>query len=360
MLLKKLNHYSHVVEFTISIVSVLLIATLCFLFKNLIGYRVVALLLLMSVSILAMLFDIWPVLIAAVLSAIIWNFFFIPPLFTFHISDTEDILMFFLYFVIALVNAALTIQIRKAERKVRDKEEKENTIKLYKTLFNSLSHELKTPISTIIGAVDTLKENREKLSVSHQSELLDTIDTASMRLNKQVSNLLNMSRLETGLLKLKMEWSDINELINLVIQKTVPATTTKKFIFTPDENLPLCKIDNAMVEQAVQNIISNAIHYTPDFTIVKIEVFVEQNILNIKIQDDGNGIPEENLHDLFKKFYRLPHTKAGGTGLGLSISKGFIKAHGGDIFAETVQPHGLKFTIQIPVETSYINNLNNE
>ncbi|NTW32317.1 MAG: DUF4118 domain-containing protein, partial [Bacteroidetes bacterium] len=112
----------------------------CFFTADFIGYKVVALLLLVVVSLLAMVFDILPVLLAALLSALIWNFFFIPPLFTFHIADTEDALMFLMYFVIALVNAVLTFKIREAEKKARDKEEKENTIKLYNTLLNSLSH----------------------------------------------------------------------------------------------------------------------------------------------------------------------------------------------------------------------------
>ena len=113
-------------QFIISIGTVLLIAGACFFGKAIIGYKVVALVLLMTVSVLAMLFDILPVMIAAVLSALLWNFFFIPPIFTFHIDNAEDVLMFSLYFIIALVNAVLTFKIREAENKSRDKEEKEN------------------------------------------------------------------------------------------------------------------------------------------------------------------------------------------------------------------------------------------
>jgi two-component system, OmpR family, sensor histidine kinase KdpD len=360
MIFSKTRKYKHPVQILISILVVIVAATICFISKNYIGYRVVALLLLMTVSILAMLFDIVPVLVAAILSAIVWNFFFIPPLYTFHINDTEDILMFFMYFAIALVNAALTIQIRREEKNVRDKEEKDNTIKLYKTLLNSLSHELRTPISTIIGAVDTLKDSKDRLSTDNQTELLNQIEIAAVRLNKQVENLLNMSRLETGLLKLNLGWCDINELLNLIIQKAKSIARDRKLIFIPDEDIPICKIDEGIVEQAVQNIVSNAIHYTPENAAIKIIATVEENKLNIRIEDDGNGIPEEYLKDVFKKFFRLPNTKAGGTGLGLSISKGFIKAHGGDVHIENIQPHGARFIIQIPVETSYINKLKNE
>ena len=168
---------------------------------------------------MAMLFDIFPVLLTAVLSGLILNYFFIQPLFTFHITNTEDILLFLMYLIIALVNAVLTFKIREAEKKARDKEEKVKTIQLYDTLLNSLSHELRTPIATIVGSIDILKENRNKLSETSQKELLEEIDKASIRLNRQVENLLNMSRLETGMLKLKRDWCDVNELIYTVIQK---------------------------------------------------------------------------------------------------------------------------------------------
>ena len=110
-------------QYLLSSLPVLAVSLICFSFKDIIGYEVVALILLMTVSVVAMLFEILPVLLAAVLSAVIWNFFFIPPLYTFNIDNTEDLLMFLLYFLIALVIAALTFKIREAEKKARDKEE---------------------------------------------------------------------------------------------------------------------------------------------------------------------------------------------------------------------------------------------
>ncbi|HET7116008.1 MAG TPA: DUF4118 domain-containing protein, partial [Hanamia sp.] len=210
-------------QYFLSALLVLAVSLICFAFKNFVDYKVVALILLMTVSVVAMLFEILPVLLAAVLSAVIWNFFFIPPLFTFNIGNTEDALMFLLYFVIALVNAVLTFKIREAEKKARDKEEKEKELKLYNTLLNSLSHELRTPIATILGSVDMLKESKEKLSVTNQTELLNEIAIAGNRLNRQVENILNMSRLESGMLKPKSDWTDMNELINSVMQKLFPA-----------------------------------------------------------------------------------------------------------------------------------------
>ncbi len=346
-------------QYLISILLVFLVAAVCFLTTDVIGYKVVALVLLMTVSFIAMLFEIMPVLLAAVLSAVIWNFFFIPPVFTFHIETAEDVLMFLLYFLIALVNAVLTSRIRKAENKARDKEEKENTIKLYDTLLNSLSHELRTPIATIIGAVDTLRENKEKLSVANKNDLLTEIDKASMRLNRQVENLLNMSRLESGMLKPKIDWCDVNELINSVIQKCM-VTKDQMIVFQPNEKLPLFKLDAGLMEQVLQNLILNAIQYTPPNSIIEIESLHHSGNCVITVADNGTGFPENEISLAFDKFHRLPESKSGGSGLGLSIVKGFTEAHHGKVTLKNNEKGGAAFRIEIPAEASYMNSLKNE
>ena len=306
-----------------------------------------------------MLFDILPVLLAAVLSALIWNFFFIPPVFTFHIHDAEDLLMFLLYFFIALVNAVLTFKIRREESRSRDKDEKETTIKLYNTLLNSLSHELRTPIATIIGAVDTLKDNKDKLSSQNQYELLTQIDKAGLRLNRQVENLLNMSRLETGMLKLNLDWCDTNELIFSMLQK-LSVNETHTVNFEPDEQLPLFKFDRGLMEQVLQNLLHNAMQYTPIGSIIEIHSWLENESWVLTIRDNGPGIPEAEQAFVFDKFYRVSQTRTGGSGLGLSIVKGFAEAHKGHVKLINNGKAGVCFRLEIPAETSYVNNLKNE
>lgn len=345
---------------SISIALVFIVSIICFFSSKYIDYRITALILLMTVSIIAMLFDILPVLLTATLSGLILNFFFIQPLFTFHITNTEDILLFLIYIIIALVNAVLTFKIREAENKARDKEEKEKTIKLYNTLLNSLSHELRTPIATIIGAIDTLKENRNKLSENNQAELLEEIDKASIRLNRQVENLLNMSRLETGMLKLKIDWCDINELIYSVIQKITPIKSNQTICFIPNEKLPLFKLDTGLIEEVIQNLLINATLYTPKNTIIKIETSHQSDNCVFSVSDNGKGFPENEIQFAFDKFYRVPNTKTGGSGLGLSIVKGFVEAHNGTIKLKNNTNSGASFTITIPTETSYLNSLKNE
>ncbi|HNB81295.1 MAG TPA: DUF4118 domain-containing protein [Chitinophagaceae bacterium] len=352
--------YNKAKQHAVSVAAVVLVAGFCFFFSQLIGYMVVALLLLMTVSVLAMVFDILPVLVAAVLSALIWNYFFIPPLFTFHIHSAEDLLMFLMYFVIALVHAVLTFKIRESEKRARDKEEKENAIKLYNSLLHSLSHEMRTPLSTIMGAVDTLRENRKNLSSESKNELLAEIDTASIRLNRNVENLLNMSRLETGMLKVKTDWCDVNELMYSVIQKFSQENHQHHLLFKANESLPFFKLDAGLIETVLHNLIHNAIQYTPAQTTIQLKAYQINESLCLSISDQGPGFSEHEKARIFDTFYRLPKSKTGGTGLGLSIVKGFVLAHKGSIQVLTNQEGGATFTITIPSETSYLSNLKNE
>lgn len=347
-------------QYLIGILSISLTSFTCWFFTAFISYREVALILLLVVSLLAMLFDILPVLVAALLSALSWNFFFIPPVFTFHIAKSEDVLMFLMYFMISLLNTVLTFKIRAVEQKARDKEDKENTIKLYNTLLNSLSHELRTPIATIIGAVDTLKEFKQTLSTESQHELLSQIDMASIRLNRQVENLLNMSRLETGMLSLKLDWCDMNEIIFTVKEQIDANQSSHNIVFEANENLPLVKIDEGIIQQIIHNIVHNAVQYTPEYSSIYINVALNLEGFSIVISDEGSGFSEDEVTLVFDKFYRVPHSKTGGTGLGLSIVKGFVEAHRGKVTLTTLETGGARFEVYIPAELSFMNSLKNE
>lgn len=347
-------------QYLYSMLLLFVTALACFLAGPLLDYRVVAFLLLMVVSVTAVLFDITPVLLTAALSALGWNFFFIPPHFTFRIEKTEDMVLFLMYFMIALINAALTYKIRQVQKEALQKEEKANTIKLYNTLLNSLSHELRTPIATIVGATDNLLNFNSKLSETNRYELVQEISKASFRLNQQVENLLNMSRLESGAIQLKKDWCDVVELVYETTGRVKENTGNNKINIQADQNIPLFKLDKGMMEQVIYNLLYNAALYTPEHAAISISARCHADVLQIIVEDDGPGFPREEIKNVFDKFYRLQNTKAGGTGLGLSIVKGFTEAHGGSITLENVDTGGARFIINIPAETSYLNNLKNE
>jgi two-component system, OmpR family, sensor histidine kinase KdpD len=342
-------------QYTASIGFTLLVAGGCYMLSGVLGYRVVALILLVTVSLTAMLFEIGPVLLAAILSALLWNFFFIPPTFTLAITNTEDTLMFLMYFVVALVNAVLTTRIRKAEKEANRREEKENTLRLYNTLLNSLSHELKTPIATIVGASDNLQTMADKLSEFNKYELAVEISKASLQLNRQVSNLLNMSRLESGVIKPKNDWFEAGELVYDVVNQLKDEARGKPLHVAVKENLPLFKLDYGLLSQVLHNLIHNALTYLPKYAVISIRVGCKDNKLLLIVEDTGNGFPEEELDKVFEKFYRLKNSATGGTGLGLSIVKGFVEALGGTITLKNMPEGGAVFTVEIPSEMSYVN-----
>ncbi len=345
------------------LVSILVVAGMLLLgiwMSPSIGYRAVALLMLMAVSILAILFDILPVLLAAILSAITWNFFLIPPRYTFSIQNSEDLFLFLMYFFVAMVNAVLTYKIKDRNKKISDREEKEKTIRLYNTILNSLSHELRTPISTIIGAVDVMKEQNGRLSPANKDELLHEIGKASLRLNQHVENLLGLSRLESGMVQLKLDWIDINEFVHRMINKFSDPKPPQRITFLPGQNLPLFKLDAVLMEQVLVNLIQNAIIYTPDKTEIRISTDYIDEKCTIVISDNGPGFPFSALVTAFDKFYRVSQTNSSGTGLGLSIVKGFVEAQKGTIQLSHNDTGGAKFLIELPAETSFIQNLKNE
>jgi two-component system sensor histidine kinase KdpD len=260
-----------------------------------------------------------------------------------------------------------------------EKEEKEKTVRLYNTLLNSLSHELKTPIATIVGATDNLLAGSSRLSEENRKELVEGISVASLRLNQQVENLLNMSRLESGFIQPKKDWTDINELVYNVTGRLEQQLKNRELHISIEETLPLYKLDYGLIEQVLYNLLYNAAVYTPEYADIFIRaknkadkifeldtmekglsnIKKETNLLIMEVEDRGPGFPPDETGKVFDKFYRLANSKTGGTGLGLSIVKGFVEAHNGKVVLENV-PHGARFTITIPAEATYINNLKNE
>lgn len=222
--------------------------------------------------------------------------------------------------------------------------------KLYKTLFNSISHELRTPITTIMSAASTIQDDNLAQQKEVRISLSQEIRTAAERLNMLVENLLDMTRLESGQLKIKPEWNDINDLINSSINQLQHEIDNHKFDIKTNIESSLFRFDFGLLKQAFINILHNCIIYTPDYSIISIRSHEDNNNCIIEISDNGKGFSDETLKHLFEKFFRGSGNKTGGTGLGLSIAKGFIEAHGGTITAKNKKPNGALFIITLPMK----------
>jgi two-component system sensor histidine kinase KdpD len=347
-----INRLSKTKQYLISLLLVIAGAAICYSFHSYLGYKVVAFILLLTVSLIAMSFDILPVLLAATLSAFIWDFFFIPPRFNFHVDTTEDTILLIMYFLIALINAVLTYKIRQVEKASRKKEEKAKAIKLYNTLLNSLSHEMRTPIATIIGATDNLQAHNENLTDQNKQQLVKEISKASFRLNQQVENLLNMSRLESGFFQPKKDWTDITEIVYDVVKKIEENKIAQTIRISINQYMPLFKLDKMMLEQILYNLVNNACLYTEPGSTIYVSATSHADVLQMIIEDNGKGFPEEEINNVFEKFYRLKSSNKNGTGLGLSIVKGFAEALGGTVHLQNISTGGARFTVEIPGETS--------
>jgi two-component system, OmpR family, sensor histidine kinase KdpD len=495
---------SNIRQYLITSLLVILSSGIFYIVKDFVGYQVVSFALLFLVSILALFYGTGPILLAATLSALIWDFFFIPPPFTLHIEKSVDVLMLIMFFIIALLNGILTSRIRRQEKKTRIREERTHALyqltreltmvsgidevskiavryiqkyfnldcaiilkndfnqlnnqvqhetkiklsenelsiaawvykhsskagkhtdtlpstdytfypltgnndstgviavkhpnqftqgeeqfweaflsqisgkyereflrdaakkvyilnesdKLYKTLFNSISHELRIPVATIMGATDTLLMNT--YNEETRRRLYAEINTASIRLNRLIENLLSMSRLESGRITPRLDWCDVHDLANKVADNLKQELQPFKLVTVIPSDMPLVFIDFGLIEQVLNNLVLNATQNTTAGTNIRLKFFFDQGALTIQVMDRGKGFPASELLSVFDKFYRGKDAKAGGTGLGLSIVKGYVEAHGGTVIAENRKNGGAIFTIKIPVKSSEMGKLNKQ
>jgi two-component system, OmpR family, sensor histidine kinase KdpD len=492
-----LEFHSGVRQYAVAGAIALGVAAACFPFGQFIGSHTVSLVLLLTVAILPLVFGMGPVLLAATLSALAWDFLFIPPLFTFSVARFEDVLTLIMYFCIALVSGILTTRARTQARAVRLREERaialytlsrdlsiartkdavaaaavanvkkhfnaevvlllgqtdgdiftgphaasslqidekefavaawvywnekkagrftdtlpsarasyypitgpryplgvlgvrpsqenelsidqetllenfiqqiasaieretlneitqravvvEESERLYKTLFNSISHEIRTPLSAILGATEALLEMKTPEDPSVRDGLVGEIHEAGERLNRLVENLLDMTRLESGLFAPKKDWCDVRDLFNSAIAKTSRELKACRVTIEVPSEIPLIKLDFALMEQVLTNLLINASLYTPRGSEITLKASTGAGECILEVSDNGPGLPSDALERIFDKFFRVPGSKTGGTGLGLSIARGFVEAQKGSIRAENRPGGGLSFIIRLPL-----------
>jgi two-component system, OmpR family, sensor histidine kinase KdpD len=482
-------------QYLLAAIIVLSVAIICLPFTSFVGYKTVSMILLFAVSLLPLQLGRGPVLLGAALGALTWDFFFIPPLYTFSIKHVEDVLMLATFFIVAAVSGTLSARVRAREQSVRQREkrasalftltkdlssahsqeevvkaavnnikkyfdadvaiflgdadgdinpvphaasswqpnEKEcgvaawtywnekkagkhtNTLpfaqatyfsmsgpryplgvigvkqhedekptidyetllenfiaqiasaverellndvtkksvvvaeseRLYKTLFNSISHELRTPIATIMGASENLlKVGRSSMS---SQELSNEIHIAAERLNRLVANLLDMSRIESGMIQPKLDWCDIRDLLQVTVKGLEREVVYHPVAIQVQEDMPLVKLDFGLMEQALTNLIYNATIHTQAGTHIELIAGMEKDRCRMIVSDTGPGIPKQDLKRIFDKFYRADGTITGGTGLGLPIAKGFVEAHHGTLTVRNKPAGGAEFTIDLPL-----------
>lgn len=246
--------------------------------------------------------------------------------------------------------AAIAIERANLAEKAEESQVLQATEKLERALLNSISHDLRTPLVSITGALSSLREEGHHLNEEARRELMDTAFGEAGRLNRFVGNLLDMTRLEGGALRVKEEPCDVQDLIGSALAVIERRISGMNIQVNVPPTLPLVPMDFALMTQVLVNLLDNAVKYSPTEGSVEISTRLREAWLEIEVADRGPGIPHEDLQRVFDKFYRVSHSDGtGGTGLGLAISKGIVETHGGRIWAENRSEGGVRIMVELPL-----------
>ncbi|HZR98841.1 MAG TPA: ATP-binding protein [Chloroflexota bacterium] len=238
---------------------------------------------------------------------------------------------------------------QRAEEAAREAEVLRRAEQLYATLLSSVSHDLRTPLTSIKAAVTSLLDEGVDWRGGDRQTLLRTIDEETDRLTRFVARLLDLSRIEAGMLQPLRDWHDVEEILAGVVERLDPSGARVR-LAVPDA-LPLARVDYVMVEQIVTNLLDNALKYSPATAPVDVTAGVARGQLCIEVADRGPGVAPSEAARIFDKFYRAAQGDgAPGTGLGLAIARGLAQAHGGDVTCAPRPEGGSLFAVRLPLE----------
>jgi len=243
---------------------------------------------------------------------------------------------------------------KRAEEQARTVETLRERNRMKSDLLSTVSHEFRTPLATIKGYSTMLLDYDQRLDSDEKRQYLESIDRATIRLTGLVDNLLDMSRLEAGLLKLERKPTSISKLLKEAVEDAQLRAPKHRIVLKLRKGLPRLNVDARRTQQVLDNIIDNATKYSAEETEVVISAQRARRKLLLSIADQGIGIPAEELSKVFERMYRIQRSESSGTkgaGLGLAICKGLVEAHGGRIWAESEEGKGSTFLFNLPLDT---------
>lgn len=297
-----------------------------------------------------------PSIAAALISTFTFDFFFIPPFFSFSVSDIQYFCTLIIMLVVTQIISHLTIRVQRHSEAIQKAKAQAEVERLRNILLTSISHDLRTPLTAIMGSSSSLLQAGDELSKNTRVELLNNIYDESKRLSRLVNNVLQIIRLEAGSIKISKHMSSLKDILNNVLEGLEMPIKDKSLRVTIDfpQKLPTLLLDPLLIEQVIMNILENAVKHAPSSSYIKISAKTDAKEILIKIADRGPGINADEVNNIFDKFYqskKSPRNDAG-FGLGLAICKNIIKAHHGKIWAENRNEGGAVFCISLPLDTT--------
>lgn len=284
-----------------------------------------------------------PALLSSLLGVLCFDFFFVPPRFTFHVEHPQYIVTFGVMFAVALLISHLAVRVRRQAETAKRAEVVAETEKLRSSLLSAVSHELRTPLAAIIGSAETLL--RAPGNPPPAADLLANIRDEAQRLARLVHNLIETTRLESGA-ALRKEPYAVEEVLGSSLERAEKLLGNRPVVADIPENLPLVPLDPSLLELVFVNLLENAARHGGEGG-VEVSARERMDVIEVSVADRGPGLAPEDLGRVFEKFYRAS-ASPGGAGLGLAICKAVVEAHGGSIVAENRPGGGAVFRLTLP------------
>lgn len=356
-------------------------------FRGQINSTTTALAYLLAVLFVALFWGSGPALVASVVGVLCFNFFFLPPLYTLDVAHPENWIALFTFFTTALAVGQLSArEKRRAEEAERGEREIERLYKELQTAFerasqaealkqseklksallDAVTHDLRTPLTSIKASITTLIDDARGSTATEEPvvldkdsrlEMMEVIDQESDRLNRFIGDLIELARIEAGELQLRPRWGTVDEIITTALARAEPLTAKHRVETEIEKELPLVRVDNRAVSEVVYSLVDNAAKYSPEGSTIRVIANRGDNaVVHISVADEGEGIPAGLKDRVFDKFFRAmrdgdvtPRGPAG-SGMGLAIAKGLVEAHGGRIWIDrTPDDHGTSISFTLPI-----------
>lgn len=290
-----------------------------------------------------------PAIVAAGMAFVVHNYFFVEPVGTFTVARQDEVLALFLLLITAIVTGQLAVSAQQGAARAREAEVFRRSDELKTALLHSVSHDLRTPLAAIKAGVSNLRQTDVTLSEADRADLLADMEEETDRLTRLITNLLDLSRIESGTAVSTPDWNSLGEIVGAVVARLRPVLDGHPICLDLPESLPCVPFDSVQIAQVLTNLIENAARHTPPGTPIEISARVSGGQVRIRVADRGQGIRPEDRERIFEPFTRVGTGRRAGSGLGLAIARGLVRAHDGQIWVEEPPDGGARFVFTLPL-----------